>query len=856
MPTISFVLSLLTAVWVLVSLISLIHKPSRQTESKQFESATGNLSRKLLPATVIAFITLGALTAFSDIGTQKITYPAVSYDSQSTDNNLENAGLLGALDKTVTELNIRFRIKAPPDSTSDNAHRTAVTSDGTRMELGQLVGSGLSLFLSGRKNMFDKVYEPVELDRWYFVAIKKTLHKLEVRIDKEPSIYTKQPGAIIYNLARRDNTPIKAWNIAAGTGYGRKINFSGKIEDFTLECAYSPQSTATLSWLDLGKTLNILTLIALVTAMLAKKLEYLNGEAKRLFLSDLSLGIPILLVVFPLLDLTATYYVDWHNHVWTIGYTGEFFRSNHAFPLTVNLSEYALSPQPIFYGALFYPLIGMMSSVTGPALALRLVIITLFLLQYYACNRLIYRLSGNELISHAVSVLVTWSIYPLTNLYNRAALTEFVATTLAFVALCIFLLLILDREQFQGMTKLRCLAYFCISMVLCVGTHPITAMLFMLSIVFVSMIFLPFLLEFLKHNKVYCIVLAVISLILIFPVAYPVLLNHDLHIVKATKVRWFSNGIDSWLHRFSPLLSSIDERIARQGIAHVSTPYLDTQINMCLLFLGILLLKFASIKKEHKYAKHMGFAVILSLAYLFIASLLSLSENVYQYLPSILSAVQFCYRMVTYQNIAIFLILVLLLVFCRIRTNGTPHFFVCLTIIMTLSFSSVLIKLEHLNAVKNILINTGAEQYETFPATYYSKADYTSCSIPEITGPFENDVNFPVSKRPFGRVEQASVNVTKAGWFRSNIARFKWNQIYVDGKQLDTKDIRAWGNYLVLHLDAGTHTLKAVCTPPGIYMHARNFSVLALLTLIVIMLIDVLIGSLHGLLHFRTNSNY
>lgn len=850
MTTLNSALAVLTGLWMLLSFISRTSKPVPQNTSGQSEVPLRN-SSKLLLAAALAFAALGALTVFINTGTQKVTYPVLSYDGKSPDNTLAHARFFEVPDKTITELNARFRIKASPLASDNDVFRTTDTAGGTNVELGRFVEDGMGMFLSGRKDIFSKIYDPVDSDQWYFVAISKTMHTLDVRIDKKRSNYKNQPAAIVYNLSQRDNASINAWQSAVGTGYGKKRHFKGEIQNFTLECTYSSKSQAVLYWLDLIKTLNILLLIALITALLAERLRNMDAIQKSAFLEALTMAGPILLVVFPLFDITANYYDDWHNHVWTIGYVGEFFRSNLAFPLTLNLSEYALSAQPIFYGAFFYPLMGIISSVTGAALALRLVVIALFILQYYMCNKLVFRLTGSKLLSNAVSVLVTWAIYPLTNLYNRAAITEFTATTLAFIALCIFLLLVFDSEHFQGKTRTRYLAYFCISVVLCVGTHPITAMLFMLSLLFISMIFLPFTLDFIKRNKTCCIALAVISLVLIFPVAYPVLVNPDLHVLKGNGVIWFSNGIDSWLQRFSPLLSSVDERIAARGIAHVSTPYLDTQVNMCLLFLGMLLFNFARINKEHKYAKHIRLSVFLSLAYFFIANLLSLSTQAYQYLPGILSAVQFCYRMVTYQNIAIFVMIALLLVFSRIRIRDSQFFAIGLAVIMTLSLSSILIKIEHINAVKNIYINTGVERYGSFPTTYYSKPDYTSCGIPEIIGPVENELTFPVSQKPFGRLEQLSVDAAKEGWFKSNIARFRWNKIYVDGKELDSKDIKAWGNYLVLHLDAGKHTLKAVCAPPSFYVHARIFAIFALFALILTALTDGFIGMLRSMLQAR-----
>src|SRR5687768_8623901 len=73
----------------------------------------------------------------------------------------------------------------------------------------------------------------------------------------------------------------------------------------------------------------------------------------------LALAIPVLL----LFDLTANFYYDWHNHQWLVGYFGEYFRRHWAMPETLSVAGAIGMPQPVFYGFLLYPCLGLISAV-------------------------------------------------------------------------------------------------------------------------------------------------------------------------------------------------------------------------------------------------------------------------------------------------------------------------------------------------------------------------------------------------------------------------------------------------------------------------------------------------------------
>src|ERR1019366_6421493 len=90
-----------------------------------------------------------------------------------------------------------------------------------------------------------------------------------------------------------------------------------------------------------------------------------------------SVVVPLVL----LLDLSANFAEDWSNHVWMIGYYGDYFRQHGDLPSVVNLPPAVGVAPPVFYAWLFYPLLGVVAAVAGAALALRLAIFGMVAIQ-------------------------------------------------------------------------------------------------------------------------------------------------------------------------------------------------------------------------------------------------------------------------------------------------------------------------------------------------------------------------------------------------------------------------------------------------------------------------------------------
>jgi hypothetical protein len=132
-----------------------------------------------------------------------------------------------------------------------------------------------------------------------------------------------------------------------------------------------------------------------------------------------------LLLLFP----HATFNLDWNNNLWMVSYARAAFTDHLRFPAVYNVSDRVGIPQPIFYGPLLYPCLAMLSVPFGADVGIRLACIGLWSMQFWLIFRLCRRIGAAVVYSIGTAALVSWAIYPLTNLYNRGALAEFCATT-------------------------------------------------------------------------------------------------------------------------------------------------------------------------------------------------------------------------------------------------------------------------------------------------------------------------------------------------------------------------------------------------------------------------------------------
>ena len=137
-----------------------------------------------------------------------------------------------------------------------------------------------------------------------------------------------------------------------------------------------------------------------------------------------------LLLAYP----KAGFFEDWYNHLWMVAYHREFFARHLSFPSTYNVDAYIGLSQPIFYGPVLYPILGLLSQPAGANVGVRVACVAAWAMQYALVHRLARAVGATALEAVAAGATACWSVYCLTNLYNRCDLPETLATRLMLCA--------------------------------------------------------------------------------------------------------------------------------------------------------------------------------------------------------------------------------------------------------------------------------------------------------------------------------------------------------------------------------------------------------------------------------------
>ena len=549
----------------------------------------------------------------------------------------------------------------------------------------------------------------------------------------------------------------------------------------------------------------------------------------------------------------ANYGVDWYIHRWEIGYIGQYFRGQGFLPAVFNTTQWGGIPAPIFYGNLGFAVLGLFGSVLTSGTVIRLAVIFLFGAQYYLIVRAARQLDAAAWISHSVACLVIWATYPLTNIFNRGALTEFFATSLLVCTLSLAILL-LSAPSINLQRRYASRMMLCF--VLAAGTHPITAMFG--SLVF-ALIVCHFFISLRKNvERRRSIIMSVlpwipVATVCLAPWVYATLkFANDLTIRRSqASVLFLQDSWDNWRTRFYPL--PWDPRV-KPGtpLSDVWVPYLDAQINVPLLILYMTFILTVLFMCRRSIGTGRVFAAILTplLSFSFF-TWISLSLDSYHYLPSIFAMIQFAYRAVTYQNLALLLGIFLLLMLLRNSSREistvvmrSRFFQLAALLCVVISAYGVAIKRNHIRAArtdrgeKTSLLIPKAEERQALlglPPQYYGIADYTTPALFMPLTPEEKKASKPApfvfdSNNDFGNSTPLKIELADAAWIRTNIHAFPWNRISMDGELVPQSDVRAYGEMgIAVHASKGVHYLTFEFKPDRTWQVLRVASLLTLM---------------------------
>jgi hypothetical protein len=556
------------------------------------------------------------------------------------------------------------------------------------------------------------------------------------------------------------------------------------------------------------------------------------------------------------------FYADWYTHSWMVAYFSEYFKSHLSFPAVFSITTNVLSPSPVFYGFIFYPVCALINAITGDVnITIRILVWGIFSLQYFFCWKLFFLLSKRRIIATTVSMMCTWSIYPLTNLFQRSALTEFTAVSFGTIAFFIFMILVLFNNKAKTVFfRIRYSLYFLMCLAMCLGSHPITCLFFSIFLILAFLCFPSNVVSFVKDkiNLIITLSLVLAVLMIMAPWLYAYLTigksllitDYSINLEKVQLIR----GVDNIINRFSLLLPSRDMRIESDVLQDVSTPYLDTQIMMPLLAFIFLLFIWGReggiyLKNPNEKSKYRLALIVSVFSFLFF-SVLSLNSRIYNFVP-LFRITQFAYRMVSYQNFSVSLMAVAFFYFNRTHIKHKIPFYVLVASLIAVSFSSLMIKNEHIASI----INLPMTSFKCLPATSFQPSrydrkqlinerqvsysnSYVDMSIKQCPSGQVGMVFFSINWDPMGKVEPLTVDIQSPGIYGTNVARSKWNSILLDDHVISSDKIWGDNGYLVVELPGGNHKLEALFTPPIAYIVLRSVSIVILCGLLLLLVVD------------------
>jgi len=372
-----------------------------------------------------------------------------------------------------------------------------------------------------------------------------------------------------------------------------------------------------------------------------------------------------------------------------MGYFGEFLRQHGTFPHVISTPEVAGVTYPLFYGTLLYPLLGIFTALLPANLVFRVFAVCLIALQYFSLKQLFQIATQDKFLARAVSAVVIWDIYVMTNLYSRGALSEFVAVALLQLALTWFFIGVVEPRKMTGART----AVVILALVLTAGSHTITAVYGGLFFLSTAIVVFPLIKDQIKKVWLVVATAGLLGVAALSPWIYILALFEDKLLVSGEAKRiTLISGVDNLLARFA--IFPLDIRtwgMPASGLTSISTPFLDAQINFPLLALAALFL-FSAIKMGEGPDRRFRSLCFFGLGTFVVFLSLSVASWLWKGIPAPFHLVQFGYRLVSYCNLGLWMALLGLFLVIKSSRGKLSYNKIAISLVLILSAVCVFIK--------------------------------------------------------------------------------------------------------------------------------------------------------------------
>jgi len=528
----------------------------------------------------------------------------------------------------------------------------------------------------------------------------------------------------------------------------------------------------------------------------------------------------VLVACIPLFAWDHHFFGDWPNHLAMIGYFGEYLKAHAALPAMFHTNETIGRATPLFYGQLCWPALGLLAAAVGPRGALSLLVAGLLVLQFASVRALVRAVTADETIACAAATIVTWAIYPLTDLYNRAAIPEFLAITSLQAGTCLWVRYARDPARYD-----RSSVWAALLVTVAIGTHPPTALFggITFGVVWLTSLWLS---PERRRVAVRSLPLALAGVLALAPWIYVMAkFGPHLGIVRGSgSLSWFPASLDAVRTRLSPLPTVGPDPTG------MNTPNLDAQVSLPLVA-SLAVLGVAAVAARGRQRPSRGVLVLGIVCAGMAAALLVASVSTFSWrmLPKAFAIVQFPYRLVAFVNLAA--LVALAGVLAAVAGGGDTRGLALGR--RVLGFALVLAAAEVACKVPRCLASGSGDDavvadYANPPrACYFGSEDYvTPDAFPAAgsAGP-RRALALPVGgARGFGVAGAADVTVAARTLIVTNVQAFAWNALAVDGRVLRSDETVVDGIKLSAWVDAGTHDVRYRFRPAPAWRALRSIA--------------------------------
>jgi hypothetical protein len=557
----------------------------------------------------------------------------------------------------------------------------------------------------------------------------------------------------------------------------------------------------------------------------------------------------------PLLDPNARWVGDWENQQWISAYYHAAFRHHLQLPASLNTPQVIGLRNGIFYGDIFYGSVGLIATVLGVDGATRAVILLALLMQFFCVWRVVALLSGRRFWANTIAALVIWQLYPLTNLYSRGTIPEFVAVCFLTCAACTIVEIGLRGCGTNRWRVSLRLAFFLSCAASC---HPITALFGGICLLILSLTCVLFSRKRAQLTWALTIGAVMVGLILApwlyLLVGYRSSLSVSKDIPGAdshTASLWYLAHDTLWT-RLAPFPWTYGVKL--YPLPGTITPYLDAQTNVPLLLWLLAAVSVTAIARwrsgrqsilsptstrpqEVPVAVCVGmFGALLSAFCLWLSVDSHLPPGVVwvtreiAHIPQFVSSLQFAYRLVSYQNLG--LILIAAVISWRGWRAGPRSLLLPAICWFTLGIAAnaVALKVTEGRAMSNSSPFWRSElDALVVPNWFYAQKDYTVTTVPQAevsrlrTARQRLDLKVAAGSR-FGEVLPHAFHLESPALVTTNVAVFPWNKVYLNGKPASAAQVFRDGYLTALTLAPGDYRIEFRSQADPSWLRLRRIS--------------------------------